>query len=266
MTPPDGKKNGAMPPDDLARLAQRDIGKVARLFRDSGFRYRVFDSETGEHQLVDPVRPLPPMDHVPPVWPPPFSEDELPPPQRAAVEPVVAPVVIPLRNAVTPPAAVAPVLESVAPPMPRVDREPGTSPGAIRAEAKTDEIFRAAALESAVSAVQRAAPAATPAPSPKPSVLEEEDPMSSNRTTAQPSAARQVARLVAMPSKHEPKPSDDAAAPAVEPTDRRLFRVGGSTVAAVFEKLLSPPLPSPRPEPHSTGAVLRDLIGPRTDK
>lgn len=244
MSSSDARKRGALPPQDLTRLAQRDIGKVARLFRDSGFRYRVFDSETGEHQIVDPVRPLPPMDHVPPVWPPPLSEEELAP-RVAAPRP--EPVVV--ADPVAPAPAVVPV------------PEPKTSPAALRAEAKTDEIFRAAALGQA--------PGARSAPAPRPARGEEAR-MSPSRNQPVPAApaapaataARQVGRLVAIAGAQEARAAKTpAAAPAAAAP--RPFRGGGPSVAAVFDKLMQPPPPPPRPAPATTAAVLRGLLAAR---
>lgn len=259
MSSSDARKAGALPPQDLTRLAQRDIGKVARLFRDSGFRYRVFDSETGEHQIVDPVRPLPPMDHVPPVWPPPLSEEELAPrvvaPRPAAVA-VSAVAPAPLPEPVVVPEPVAPVPVAPVVPVP----EPKTSPAALRAEAKTDEIFRAAALGQA--------PEARSAPAPRPARGEEAR-MSPSRNqpvpaAAPPTAARQVGRLVAIAGAQEARAAqaaESAAAPAA--AAQRPFRGGGPSVAAVLEKLMQPPPPPPRPAPATTAAVLRGLVAAR---
>lgn len=265
MSSSDARKAGALPPQDLTRLAQRDIGKVARLFRDSGFRYRVFDSETGEHQIVDPVRPLPPMDHVPPVWPPPLSEEELAPrvvaPRPAAVAvsavapaPLPEPVVVPEPVAPAAPASVVPVV-----PVP----EPKTSPAALRAEAKTDEIFRAAALGQA--------PEARSAPAPRPARGEEarmspsrNQPAPAAPAAAAPTTARQVGRLVAIAGAQEAraaKATEPVAAPAA--AAQRPFRGGGPSVAAVLGKLMQPPPPPPRPAPATTAAVLRGLVAAR---
>jgi len=251
MTQDDDKKVGSLPPNDMSRLAQRDIGKVARLFRDSGFRYRVFDSETGEHQLVDPVRPLPPLDHVPPVWPPPFEEAEEP--TRVQRE---------VRH------------EPIAPPVAAVS-QPSTATAtatraALRADARAEEIFRVAASGAgASSAAVKVEPALTRvaetvAPTPVPAAVastrpqRQESPMRSNKPAPQPAVGGTAGRVVLFPAKSDTTATNDKAA-------LRPFRGGGPTVATVIGKLLQPPVTPPKREPTSTGAVLRGILTPRSE-
>ena len=268
----DPKQRGAMPPSDMARVAQQDIGKVARLFRDSGFRYRVFDSETGEHQIVDPVRPLPPMDHVPPVWPPPLSDSDPEPlrsappaqPVRARPAAVVAPPVAVAAPA-PPAAAVQPAAKPAELPLPA----PETSRAALRAQTETDRIFRAAALGMpAVEAAAAPPPVARPSVSqvkvPAPPVAPpKETNMSAKPTSSAETTARQVGRVVTLPARPEPP---RAPAPEVAPATNLatpLRAPDGRTVASVMGTVLQPPAPPAKREPASTAALMSQLFAPR---
>lgn len=247
MTPPSDKRKGALPPSDLTRLAQRDIGKVARLFRDSGFRYRVFDSETGEHQVVDPVRPLPPLDHVPPVWPPPFEDGAEAAPvtfvPRAAGSPAAAPAESPAMR-------------------PGATRSPGESVGALRANARAEEIFR-----SAADGVPRGAAATAAAGSVIGAAAAElaasergrgqEVPMVSSKKGQAAPVERAAGRVVAFPGKPASAVSNEAPA--------SLERVAGPSVAAIIGKLMQPPPAPPPREPGSTAAVLRRILEKRSE-
>lgn len=266
----DPKQRGAMPPSDMARVAQQDIGKVARLFRDSGFRYRVFDSETGEHQIVDPVRPLPPMDHVPPVWPPPLSDSDSEPVRTMPVAPLpprpASVVAAPPPQAVAPapiPAA-APVAAAAAPvaARPITIPAPETSRAAVRAQTETDRIFRAVALgtptlEAAPSAPSPARPSVSPAPVPAPP---KETNMSAKPTSSAETTARQVGRVVTLPPRPEPLRNP---VPDVESSATPLRAPDGRTVAAVMGSVLQPPAPPAKREPASTAALMSQLFAPR---
>lgn len=228
------KKDGALPAGELNRLAQRDIGKVARLFRESGFRYRVFDAETGEHQMVDPVRPLPPLDHVPPVWPPPLDAEERVP--RAAG------------------AAVARATE-VAPA--RVEIR------ATAATARAEEIFRSVADGSALPAATAAAPRPTAAPAPPAGAPA---PAATRRHVSAPAAATAPPVRVEAPAPVSVPSRMELGAPVSAVFDAGLVPLAAElevepTVGAVFDRLFQAPPTPARRDTDSTANVLGGLLG-----
>jgi len=228
------KKNGALPPSGMTRLSQRDIGKVARLFRDSGFRYRVFDAETGEHQIVDPVRPLPPLDHVPPVWPPPLEDD----PEQAR------------RRSERPPPPPRPRAAAQPQPSRAAVAEPEQNAAALRADARAAEIFRA--VETGAG---QPVPRSTPA---KEVTMRSNPPTPTAPKIAAGTPVRSAGRVVAFPGSTLPERRDDASG------QERSYR-GGPSVASVVGKLMQPPPPPPRRAPVSTAAVLRSILGKRPE-
>lgn len=233
------KKDGALPAGDLNRLAQRDIGKVARLFRESGFRYRVFDAETGEHQMVDPVRPLPPLDHVPPVWPPPLNAEASVPRAAAGVTLTRATEVAPARVEIR----------------------------AAAATARAEEIFRSVADGSALPAGAVATPRPTPTPAP-PSSVAPTPPVVHRHAPLPASAPAPAPRRAMRPTPVSPAapPPMDVAAPVSAVFDVGIAAIAVEmqvepTVGAIFASLFQPPATPAQRDTDSTANVLGGLLG-----